>query len=352
MSARRSAVWADWAALSRWRWWARTRPPFLAAMTVLLVPSVTAWQMLAIMATVVAGAAFGFGLNEVADRASDARAGKRNRAAEMGRGRWLAFLIVAPAGALGLSLAWAPDPTGPALVLFALGLAVAYSAPPLRLKGRGGAGLAAAVAAGWAVPVLVVAAAQPGGLLRPAPWLLAAMGAAVGTRSEGNHQLQDILRDRRSGVQTYASAHGGIGGLLLGAFACELVLLGAGLAWTWPRSAPAAIALVPSLAQQGLLLWRGPPLSTRLASIGEAPLATYYFVALPIALAAAALFTAMAPALVGAMLLALAAPQLIATTRYWRTYAGSFTERARTSTHSAVVSASEPQPILRLGPPQ
>ena len=99
-------------ALARWRDWAQSKPPFLTAVAVLFSDA-SALRVLAIVATVVAGAAFGYGVNEVADRSSDALAGKRNRAAGLARAQWLSFLVFAGASALGLSSLWAPDAAAP-----------------------------------------------------------------------------------------------------------------------------------------------------------------------------------------------------------------------------------------------
>ncbi len=59
--------------LARWHDWIQFKLPFLTALIVLLAPAAaTAPRVLAIVMTVTAGAAFGYALNEVADRASDA----------------------------------------------------------------------------------------------------------------------------------------------------------------------------------------------------------------------------------------------------------------------------------------
>ncbi|HEX2397677.1 MAG TPA: UbiA family prenyltransferase [Solirubrobacteraceae bacterium] len=242
-SARSSVV--EWIRLARMRDWMQSKLPFLTAMAVILAPSTTgAPEIIGVVATVVAGAAFGYGVNEVADRGTDARAGKVNHAARLGRRGWLPFLIATAVGATGLSLVWAPDAAAPVLVVLALALAAAYSLPPFRLKERGRLGLAAAATAQWAIPVLVVAAAESGGWLRPAAWLFALLGLAIGTRWIVAHQRRDAVWDRRSGVRTYALGRTNTNAVLYAAFGCELALLAAGLASAWPRSAAAAIAHV------------------------------------------------------------------------------------------------------------
>ena len=298
---------------------AQSKLPFMTAVTVLLVsPNTPALRVLEIAATVMAGAAFGYGVNDVSDRACDARAGKPNRAAGLAPWRWVLFLIVTGAGAFGLAMAWAPDAAAPSLVALGLALAVAYSAPPLRLKVRGAAALAGAAGAQWAVPALVVSAAEPGGWLRPAAWSFALLGLAIGTRWMVVHQLRDAVRDRRAGVSTYGSRRGDASSVLPAVFACELVLLGTCLALTWPSSLPAAIAL--SLCALAVMLpgSRRRPWRARLAGYAEAPLAGYYFFALPVAVAVGRLITPPASTAVAALLLALALPHLLGRIRSWR----------------------------------
>jgi 4-hydroxybenzoate polyprenyltransferase len=332
-------------------------------------------RILEIAATVILGAAFGYGLNDIADRASDARAGKLNRAAGLGRGSLSLFLILTAGGAFALSLAWARDPVAPALVLLALGLAVAYSVPPLRLKERGRAALFGAAAAQWAVPVLAISAAEPGGELRAASWLFALLSLAIGTRWIAMHQLVDAPRDRRAAVRTYASQGSDVNPVLRAALGCELVLLAAALASTWPRIAEAAIALAIYCVWIMHLVWRRRPL---LAGLGfhDAPLADYYFCLLPAAVALQHLIARPRSPEVAALLLVLALPHLVIVIRRrqsrgqgartgaaidWprpqraaqeeldsTTIGGSPLKRASASMQRPVVSASEPHPH---GPP-
>jgi 4-hydroxybenzoate polyprenyltransferase len=291
------------------------------------------------VATVVAGAAYGYGVNEVADRVPDARAGKPNRAAGLPRRAWVSYVVLTGAAAVGLALTWAPDAAAPAAVLLGLGLAVAYSVPPIRLKERGVVGLLAAAAAQWTVPVLVVAAAEPGGRLRAAVWAFALLSLAIGTRWMAVHELLDAGADRASGVRTYASERGDVSALLRRAFACELLLLIAALAAAWPRSAPAALALVPYLAYEALRRSHGE----RLAGYDRAPLATYYFLALPLAVAVRVAVDGSDATTPIVVLVVLALPQLLARIRWWGG-AGLAVKRASASAHRPVVRASEPHP--------
>lgn len=330
-------------ALARWADWGESKLPLLAAAAVLLTPDVAAIRLLGIAATVAAGAAFGFGLNEVADRKSDAMAGKLNRAAGLHRGDWLLFLIVTSACALGLSLLWAPDAAAPVFVLLTLGVAWVYSLPPIRLKERGRAGMAGAAAAQWGLPVLVVAAVAPGGWHRPQALLLGLLSAAIGLRSIAVHQLADAPADRRAGVRTYLSGRTHANGLLEGIFGCELVLLAAALTACWPRSLSAVIALAVFGVYELSPISSSERLAVRLAGYRQSPLSGYYFLALPIALAVKEFVSHPSSPAVPALLLVLVLPQLVTRLRRWTGAHSPGVDRAIASTQRPVVSAREPQ---------
>jgi 4-hydroxybenzoate polyprenyltransferase len=274
-----------WARLARWPEWAQSKLPFSGAAALLLAaPSEP--RLLAIMATVALWAAFGYGVNDVADRRTDRAAGKANHADALPAAGVAAFLALTAGGAFALSLAWAPDAVGPALVLVGIALALVYSLPPVRLKGRGVAGLVGAAVAQWSLPVMAAAAADTRGWADPAAWAFALLGFAVGIRWMVNHQRSDVAGDRRAAVSTYAAAGGNVEGVLPGAFCSELVLLGATLALSWSRSVPAVIALVLWLCfELAFMRPRLGPLRPRLREFDGAPLAGYYFVVFPLALA-------------------------------------------------------------------
>jgi GT2 family glycosyltransferase/4-hydroxybenzoate polyprenyltransferase len=272
-------------ALARWRGWMQSKLPFLTAAALLLDPSLTAPLALAVMGTIAAGAAFGYAANEVADRASDERAGKPNRAASLPPAAWGAFLLIAATVALGLSLVWAADAAGTILVAASLALAAAYSCPPLRLKERGRSGLVAAASAQWGLPVLAVASVEPAGWAQPAAWSVCLLAMALGTRWIAIHQLRDAASDRRAAVRTWASGGRDLSRVLWAALACELLLLALTLALTWPRALPAAVALAVWTVSAMLARSHLGSLAERLVRYEEAPLAGYYFLLLPLALA-------------------------------------------------------------------
>src|ERR1035438_1518039 len=162
--ASRSALWTRWVCLARWSDWSTSKLPYLGASTLLLAsPEASAVRVLGILGTVLFWAAFGYGINEMADRDCDLLAGKPNRAAVLSPLSWASFLTLTSSAAGGLSLLWAADAAAPVIVGVGLLLAVAYSVPPLRLKERGVLGPVAGAASQWVLPVLAISAAQPQG---------------------------------------------------------------------------------------------------------------------------------------------------------------------------------------------
>jgi 4-hydroxybenzoate polyprenyltransferase len=279
------AVVTGWLRLSRWHDWCTSKLTYIGATIVLLAPpdsSVTV--LLALVGTIATWAAFGYGVNEGADRHSDQQAGKTNRAAPLSRASWSLFLLLTAGSSLGLTLLWRADAAAPALVLAGLVLSAGYSLPPLRLKERGILGLVGAASAQWVLPVLAVAAIQPRGWSRPDAWCLAMLGLAIGMRWIAVHQMRDASVDQKAGVQTYASSGGRIGLVILCAFLLELGLLATTLVVTLPQSIPAIAALgfsIPVL----LLRPRGDSFRKRLHGYEHAPLREYYFLLLPVTLA-------------------------------------------------------------------
>lgn len=269
--------------LARIHDWYRSKLPFAVATALLLVPTMDLAAIAAMTATIAAWAAFGFGINEIADCPSDLRAGKGNRSEGLTPACQGLFLASTGGAALGLSLLWTVDFWGPALVFAGLGLAAAYSLPPLRLKERGLLGVIAGASAQWTFPVLAIASAAPAGGLSRDALAFACTGLFLGVRWMNIHQLADDLWDRVAGVRTFANLGGPVAGLTIGAFAAELAFLAATLVLAWPHSAYAAAALAFWLVS-GALLPRKLPLRQRLLGYHDAPLAGYYFLALPMTL--------------------------------------------------------------------
>lgn len=175
----------------------------LPALHAALVGALPRAQLGALVLCLAALGAWGYVLNDWCDREVDAAAAKPNSFAQLDRWRSAALLAtplaVAVSGALALDRAPLRDAALASTGLFAW----AYSSPPVRLKGRGAAGLAAAILAQYALPLLVVSASV-GDLTRP---LLLAAGLLVllgGATLEVGHQIADRANDRAAGVATYA----------------------------------------------------------------------------------------------------------------------------------------------------
>jgi 4-hydroxybenzoate polyprenyltransferase len=300
------AIVIGWLRLSRWHDWCTSKLTYTGAAIALLAPQESSVVvLLAVVGTIAAWAAFGYGINEVADRQCDQQAGKSNRAAGLSRATWSLFLLLTAGSSLGLTLLWRADAAAPALVLAGLVLSAGYSLPPLRLKERGAMGLVAAAVAQWGLPVLAVSAIQPWGSLRPGPWCLALLGLAIGMRWIAVHQMHDTAVDRNAGVQTYASGGGRIWLVIMGAFLSELVLLATTLVITLPESIPAIVALGLSIILQLLPRPRGDSFRKRLQGYEHAPLREYYFLLLPVTLAVGRGLSSPAFLLLAAMFLVL-----------------------------------------------
>jgi len=274
--------------LARIRDWYRSKLPFAIATALLLVPAVDLATLVAVTASIAAWGAFGFGLNEIADYPSDLRAGKQNRSEGLTPASQGLFLALTGGAALGLSLLWAADFWAPVIVLAGFGLAAAYSLRPFRLKERGLLGVIAGAAAQWSFPVLAIAAAEPAGWQRSEDLAFACTGFFLGVRWMNIHQLGDELWDTVSGVRTFANLGGPVAKLSSAAFAAEVGFLLATLMLAWPHSMTAAAALALWVVSGILPMRRKLTFRQRLLSYHDAPLAGYYFLALPLTLAMSA----------------------------------------------------------------
>lgn len=310
---------ADWIQLARWRDWFQSKLPFITAGALLLAPpDMDPLTIVEMMLTVAFWAAFGYGVNDIADRRADERAGKTNRAAQVSLVSRTLFLLFTAGGALTLCLLWAGDAAAPGFLVVGLVMALAYSVRPIRLKERGVWGLVAAAAAQWGLPILAVSAAEPGGWLRPAAWLLSALGLAIGVRWMAVHQLQDAAADRRADVRTYASSGADVWPVIVGAFAWETSALAAILLLGWPMTQPALIALACWALWRALLRRPRGSFRTRLRGYEEAPLSEYYFLMLPLALALSRASSSYGFLGIAALLLLVGAPHISRMLRQWQ----------------------------------
>ena len=257
---------------------------FVAGAAVLLAPEASFGDVVAVLGTISLWAAFGYASNEIADRASDARAGRRNGAAELGLGGGGLLLAAAAGLTLASCAVWAAGAAGPLAVGAGLALAHAYSQPPLRLKERGPLGIVAAAAAQWMLPVVAAAGLRPDGWRQPETWALALLGLAIGVRWMTVHQMHDRESDRRAGVRTFGASGADLDPVLRGVFAAEIVLLALVAVLAWPRSAAPLVAALLWLALDVRRRRGRAPLRARLRTYGRAPLAELYFLLLPLAL--------------------------------------------------------------------
>ncbi len=204
---------AAWRADFWWRW---KIPPLLAAaygqVLVLGIPPGPALFLVFSALLVVSGAAaFGYAVNDLADRKSDEAAGKPN-AMRLLTARQRAFAVALPLLA-ALSAAALADFGRPAVLVLLLefALAAAYSLPPARLKARGFAGVLAEAAAVLALPCLVIvlafshrAAAAPLRALIFDAFILAHC-LASGIKGILSHQDLDRENDRAAGLATFGA---------------------------------------------------------------------------------------------------------------------------------------------------
>ncbi|HEX5183060.1 MAG TPA: UbiA family prenyltransferase [Allosphingosinicella sp.] len=195
------------------QWWDHKLPPALAIFYATLFLSgravaPAAAAALALLVAIAAAAAFVSVLNDLADRADDAVAGKPNGMA--GRGPLQAALLVGVPLAVGLSFlaVWRRDLVlalayGGIWIAFAL-----YSLPPFRLKRRGLPGILADACGAHVLPALtaLLLASAAAGRAPDLPWaaFVALWSLAYGIRGILWHQLLDIDNDRRAGIATFA----------------------------------------------------------------------------------------------------------------------------------------------------
>ncbi|QTD45079.1 prenyltransferase [Ottowia testudinis] len=177
--------------------------------------------------------------------------------------RWAAWLLL-PLIPAGLLLAWHGGPGLLAVGAAGLGLAWAYSAPPLRLMSRGLGELA--VAAAWALVVVGADFVQRGHFAV----LPAALGAALGLLVACIlliNGVPDAAADARVGKRTLAVRLGGHGAARLYGV---LTLLAQGVVvtavWTGvaPRAALAGLLALPLSLAAAALLGRHAAAPTRL----------------------------------------------------------------------------------------
>lgn len=200
------------------QWWDHKIPPVIAAAAIVLgtggaVDAAALAQLVVFLVATVGVAAFGHVVNDLADIRTDALAGAPNQMAPLRPGT-RAAVLGATAVAGGLPWFWLPHtPVVLTLLGVEVGLLVAYSVRPIRLKDRAAAGVLADALYAYVVPILLTGATftEVAGAGAP-PWQVVACVSAwmllMGFRGILWHQIGDLAHDRRAGVRTLATRIG------------------------------------------------------------------------------------------------------------------------------------------------
>ncbi|MBV8687499.1 MAG: UbiA family prenyltransferase [Alphaproteobacteria bacterium] len=218
-------------------WWDYKLVPILSAFygsaIVLRHPIGSFWPgALVLLLSLIPGAAYVSIVNDLTDIDDDAAAGKANRMASRSTGFRAAALLATLAAGAAFFWVWRGQPLLLAFYAAAWIAFTLYSVPPVRLKTRGLAGVAADSAGAHLFPTLL-AAAVPFTVIGVAPepvWLaaVALWSFAYGFRGNLWHQLLDRDSDRAAGVGTFGARHSRRTAARLGAwvaFPLELVAL-------------------------------------------------------------------------------------------------------------------------------
>lgn len=288
---------ASFKQLTRWDEWVESKTPLFlaAAYTWLLGAAHAAGPELVIRAGLwllftLCFLAFGYAVNDYADREADRRAGKPNAIARLGERRAKQFLaLIALAGPLSLLPFLSAPWVAPAL-LAAYFFAAAYSLPPLRFKERGVIGIVVSATAQRLFPLLVGMAVL--GRFDGVSWVMATLFSLMGARWILVHQIGDVAADERGGVKSFTRSRGSAATLRLMqwvVFPAELLFLAVWMAlaarqWAGVLIALPAYLLWLALARRARGVW---PVAW--ARFGALPLTQFYFIFWPLALAAGAL---------------------------------------------------------------
>src|SRR5579859_5155610 len=198
-------------------WWDYKLAPaaavvYATALT-LDIPQARLWPAAAtVVVALIPAAAYVSVINDLADRAEDQAAGKRNRFAGASLRQRVLFVVGTIAGGLCFVFAWRADG-----LLLALYLAVwlafsLYSLPPFRWKARGALGLIADASGAHLFPALLACALafRAADMPLDALWLLSVgiWWFAFGLRGILWHQLSDLEHDRVAAVNTFVNQSG------------------------------------------------------------------------------------------------------------------------------------------------
>jgi 4-hydroxybenzoate polyprenyltransferase len=150
---------------------------------------------------------YGYLVNDLADIELDRQHGKSNAFQEVSRGQAvLVTLAVLVVGSL-FGLPFLFRPWFAIVWLLWVLMASAYSMPPLRLKERELAGLAATIVAQQTLPTALLFAAF-GQLTSWGALIFILFSTARGISSDMGHQMRDASHDAQTGTGTFAVRHG------------------------------------------------------------------------------------------------------------------------------------------------
>lgn len=150
---------------------------------------------------------FGYLVNDLADRDLDRQHGKPNAFTNLSarRASLVVLAVLAVGVVLGLPFLVYPGFAG-LWVLWVLAASI-YSLPPLRLKERGGAGLAVTISAQQTLPTAMLFAIF-GELFSLGAVMFILYATARGLSSDVSHQMRDFHRDTAAQVRTFAAQKG------------------------------------------------------------------------------------------------------------------------------------------------
>ncbi|MBC7251411.1 MAG: UbiA family prenyltransferase [Anaerolineae bacterium] len=153
------------------------------------------------------GTGYGYLINDFADRELDRLHGKRNAFHGVSTRVAVAVLVLVLLVSVAVGWSFLRQPWFAAIWGVWVCVATFYSMPPLRLKERGGWGLAATVAAQQTLPAMLVFAAF-GRLFTWGALAFVVYATVRGLSSDAGHQWRDWQRDASTGTRTFAVRQG------------------------------------------------------------------------------------------------------------------------------------------------
>jgi 4-hydroxybenzoate polyprenyltransferase len=280
--------------MSRWNEYSTTKVPliFTPALFMILVypldPLESSMRFGSAVLFTALYLAFGYALNDYADREIDRIAGKINLIGNLPKPVAFLFLFLILASSIIVLIPFLHLPAVALCAFLAYAAAAAYSLWPIRLKERGVLGLLASALAQRVCPGLVLFAIYQHWTLDTVIFL--SLYSIIGMRWILIHQLLDEASDRRAGVKTFVHLRGSsITRTLMEkiVFPLELLLLLV-LIGLVSAASPGAFFLYGLLLGEVMLralLHQYGKYPFSLDQYEEIPLAVFYFLLMPIFIA-------------------------------------------------------------------